>query len=263
MTEEGRLLELIGDVGGLLDLDEYRRGLMVALRRAVPSDWVSINEVGELPGEFWGVVEPDLPPGAPETFARYMHQNPLVAHMTSGPRPGAPVRFSDVTTTREFHALEIYTEFYAPLGIEYQIAFTLPQEPPRLLGVALSRRERDYTDAERELLGRARPFLIQSYRNALAFRSAHRGTGADMVRALRSTGLTRREAECLAQVARGSSSADTAQTIGIGVRTVDKHLQHAFAKLGAANRSQASARAWEIVEGARDREASAGAGAPG
>jgi DNA-binding CsgD family transcriptional regulator len=247
MTDDGRLLELIGDVGGLLELDEYRHGLIVALGRAVPSDWVSINEVGAQPGEFWGLVDPELPPETGETFGRLMHQNPLVAQMTSGPRPGAPLRFSDVATAAELHALEIYTELYGPLGIEHQIAFTLPQEPPRLLGVALSRRERDFTDAEKALLGRARPFLIQSYRNALAYERARRYDWAGMTAALRAAGLTEREAECLAQVGRGSSSADAAATIGVGVRTVDKHLQHAFAKLGVANRSQAAARAWELA----------------
>jgi DNA-binding CsgD family transcriptional regulator len=249
MSDDDRLLELIGDVVGLLDLGEYRRGLIPALRRAVPSDWVSINEVGALPGEFWGMVEPELPPEAVETFVRLMHQNPLVAHMTSGPRPGAPLRFSDVVTSTELHALEIYTEFYGPLGIEHQIAFTLPQEPPCLLGVALSRRDRDFTDAEKALLGRARPFLIQGYRNALAYEQVRRDGG--MTAALRDLGLTRRQAECLAQVARGSSSADAAKAMGVGVRTVDKHLQHAFAKLGVTKRSQAAARAWQVLEGPR------------
>ncbi|HVW45682.1 MAG TPA: helix-turn-helix transcriptional regulator [Solirubrobacterales bacterium] len=248
MTADERLLELIGDVGGMLDLDEYRRGLIVALRRAVPSDWVSINEVGPEPGDHWELVEPELPASAHELFGRLMHQNPLVAHMTAGPRPGAPVRFSDVTTTREFHALEIYTELYGPLGLEHQIAFTLPQEPPRLLGVALSRRDRDYSDDERRLLTRARPFLVQSYRAAVAHDRVRREGGrAAMIAALQAAGLTPREAECVAQVARGASSAATAETLGVGVRTVDKHLQHVFAKLGVENRSQAAALAWEIV----------------
>ena len=242
------LLELIGDVGGLLDLEEFRRALIVALRRAIPSDWVSINEVGPEPGDHWELVDPELPRSAHESFGRLMHQNPLVAHMTSGPRPGAPVRISDVTTADEFHALEIYTELYGPLGLEHQIAFTLPERPPRLLGVALSRRDRDFTDAERELLRRARPFLIQGYRNALGYREIRRGGRAGMVEALRAAGLTRREAECLAEVARGSSSADAARTMGVGARTVDKHLQHAFAKLGVETRSQAAARAWDLTE---------------
>jgi DNA-binding CsgD family transcriptional regulator len=242
------LLELIGDVQGLLDLDEFRLGLIGALRRAVPTDWASIHEVGPGPDDHRDLVVPEPPAWSYKVFARLSHQNPLVTHMTTGPRPGAPVRLSDVTSREEFEALEIYRELYGPLGLEHQIAFTLPQEPPLLLGVVLSRRDHDFTDAERELLGRARPFLIQGYRNALAFGHERRSAGGAMVAALREAGLTPREAETLAMVARGASSADAAARLGVGVRTADKHLQHAFAKLGVTDRSAAAARAWAVAE---------------
>ena len=65
------------------------------------------------------------------------------------------------------HATALHREFYGPIGLEHQIAFVLEQAPDRVLAVALSRRHRDFTDAERELLDRARPFLIQAYRNAI------------------------------------------------------------------------------------------------
>ncbi|MEA2471352.1 MAG: hypothetical protein QOE38_2351, partial [Thermoleophilaceae bacterium] len=35
------LLELVGEVVGLLDIHEFRSGLLDALRRAVPVDWIS------------------------------------------------------------------------------------------------------------------------------------------------------------------------------------------------------------------------------
>jgi DNA-binding CsgD family transcriptional regulator len=246
-TEDERLLDLIGEVHGLLGIEEFRRGLVVALKEAVPSDWVSINDVGPEPGQVWVLAEPELPAETYESFGRYMHQNPLVAHMTDARRRGAPVRLSDLTSQQEFHALEIYREVYRPIGLEYQIAFTLPREPPYLLGVALSRRRRDYTDGERDLLSRARPFLIQGYRNAVSFEAERGRGGAAMIEALRAAGLTGREAEATALVARGSSSADAAARLGVGVRTVDKHLQHAFAKLGVTTRSRAAAEAWRLA----------------
>ena len=55
-----------------------------------------------------------------------------------------------------------------PLGVEYQIAFVVDVSPPVYVGIALSRGGRDYTDAERLLLDRARPYLIQIYRAAIA-----------------------------------------------------------------------------------------------
>ena len=62
--------------------------------------------------------------------------------------------------------LALYQEFYRPLGVESQVAFTLPARPPLLLGLALSRGAEDYSDAELELLALARPHLIQAYRKA-------------------------------------------------------------------------------------------------
>jgi DNA-binding CsgD family transcriptional regulator len=243
-----RLLELIGDTHGLLDLEEFRLGLFEALRRAVRCDWVSINEIGPVPGDFWGMVEPQLPPEAAEIFARYMHQNPLVAYMMES-RRGSTRRLSEMISPEEFHQLDVYRYFYGPIGLEHQIAFTLPQNPPRLLGVALSRRAgEDFDDADRDLLNAARPYLIQSYRNAVAFQSLRATAGAEtLAAALRAAGLTPREAEVMGLLARGSSNGDLAVALGISGRTAEKHVQNAFVKLGAKSRSQAAARIWDLV----------------
>jgi DNA-binding CsgD family transcriptional regulator len=246
-TPDPRLLELIGDTHGLLDLEEFRLTLLDALHRAVRCDWVSINEVGPVPGDFWGMVEPQLPPESGEIFARYMHQNPLVAYMMET-RHGTARRLSEMITPAEFHRLDVYREFYGQIGVEHQIAFTLPQTPPRLLGIALSRRRGDFDDADRDLLNAARPYLIQSYRNAVAFQSVRATVGAEaLVAALRGAGLTPREAEVMGLLARGRSNADLAAALDISGRTAEKHVQNAFAKLGARTRSQAAARAWDLV----------------
>jgi hypothetical protein len=44
-------------------------------------------------------------------------------------------------------------------------------------------------------------------------------------------------------VAMGHSNEDTAATLGIGVRTVQKHLERCYRTLGVSSRSQASRRA--------------------
>jgi DNA-binding CsgD family transcriptional regulator len=257
---DARLLELIGDVCGLLDLEEFRHGLISALRRAIGCDWVSLNEIGPAPGDVRVLVEPEIPIDGVERFARYAHQNPLIAYSMDS-RRGSARRISDFLSPAEFHALDLYREFYGPIGLEHQIAFTLPQEPPRLLGVALSRRERDFSDAERDFIDRARPFLIQAYRNAIAFESADaaRADGPALAAALRGAGLTPRQAQVIALVAHGRSSADAAASLGISTRTVDKHLQSAFAALGVKTRSQAAGRAWSLLGGPTPTPAPPGA----
>jgi DNA-binding CsgD family transcriptional regulator len=246
---DSRLLELIGDTHGLLDLEEFRVGLLGALRRAVRCDWVSINEVGPEPGDFWGMVEPDLPEETKEIFAQYMHQNPLLTYMMES-RRGSARRLSEMISTEDFHRLDLYRLLYGRLGLEHQIAFTLPQDPPRMIGIAISRRgpSGDFDEADRDLLNSARPYLIQSYRSAVAFESLRSAVGAEaLTAALLAAGLTRREAEVIGLLARGSSNGDLAATLGISTRTAEKHVQNAFRKLGVTSRSQAAAKVWNLV----------------
>ena len=73
------------------------------------------------------------------------------------------------------------------------------------------------------------------------------GTGELSIAALGGFGLTARQAETLRYLALGHSPAQTASQMGIARRTVDKHLQHIYAKLGATTRSQAAATAWAAV----------------
>lgn len=50
--------------------------------------------------------------------------------------------------------------------------------------------------------------------------------------------LTRREAEIAGLAARGRTSADIAELLGISVRTVGNHLQRAYTKLGVRDRTE-------------------------
>lgn len=52
--------------------------------------------------------------------------------------------------------------------------------------------------------------------------------------------LTPRETEVLTWVAEGKTSAEIAKIIGVRPRTVDKHLEHIFSKLGVENRTAAA-----------------------
>jgi DNA-binding CsgD family transcriptional regulator len=64
---------------------------------------------------------------------------------------------------------------------------------------------------------------------------------------LESLGLSRREAEVLAWVAEGKTNAEIATSLAASVRTVDKHLEHVFRKLGVETRTAAAARALSVL----------------
>jgi DNA-binding CsgD family transcriptional regulator len=229
---------------GLLDLEELCVGLLRTLREVIPAEWCALNELpAELPHTV-SITEPPAPPEMHAAFARYGPENPLVQNYMQT-HDGRAMRFSDLLTRRELHRLDLYREVYRPLGVEYQIAFTLPSAAQRVLGIALSRAERDFTASERDLLNIARPYLIQAYRNALAYTELAQGAGRQIVVGdLRALGLTKRQSEVLRLVAMGHSDQDAASTLGMSVRTAQKHLEYCFRTLEVGDRSQAAKLAW-------------------
>ncbi len=165
------------------------------------------------------------------------------------------MRFSDVTTMERLHELEIYAEVYQKVGIEHQIAFTLPSAPDRILGVVLCREKLDFSDTERDLLNAARPFLIQAYRSALRYRallvakpSFHRREPAPEVGALLGLGLTMRQATVLQLLSIGTADRDIATHLQISLRTVHKHVENCYRLLGVNSRAEAAAVAWAAAQ---------------
>src|SRR3954468_5949528 len=63
-------------------------------------------------------------------------------------------------------------------------------------------------------------------------------------------GLTMREGEVLSWLSKGKTNRDIAQILGLSPRTVDKHLEQVYAKLGVENRTAAAA----IATGVTRRE---------
>jgi DNA-binding CsgD family transcriptional regulator len=255
LTASDKVLDMIGEVQGMLELDELIDGLLAAIQRNVPSDFVSLNDIGPDTDRVIAVVMPQPPEHLYRLFGEFAFQNPLMLRYMQT-LDGRPYRFSDVTTPEALHELDLYQQVYAPMEVEHQMAFTLPATPGRVIAIALSRSDPDYTDDEREVIERARPYLIQAWRNAIEH-SALRDelatrpldpTGGDgtVVEALRARGLTARQAQVLALIARGRSNRDAGAILGISDRTVQKHLEHCYRVLDLQGRSAAAEFVWGL-----------------
>ncbi len=240
------LLDLVGEAYSALDLESFAPRVLDAARTAVPADWASLNALGPAEDAV-SVAVPPVPLHLYDLYAKHAHEHPLVEHMHDT-GDGGPRRISDVADRRTFHATSLYKHVYAELGVEHQVAFTLPAPAGHLLAIVLSRRgDNDFTDEEVELLRRARPHLIQAYRNALEHTALLRKLGlapAMPPADLPAYGLTDREAEVIRRVASGRSNRDIAEELGLSARTVQKHLERAYRKLGVSSRSEASRIAW-------------------
>jgi DNA-binding CsgD family transcriptional regulator len=67
------------------------------------------------------------------------------------------------------------------------------------------------------------------------------------VKTLSPLGLTARETEVLLWVARGKSNPEIGIILDAAPRTIQKHLEHIFFKLGVESRTAAARRAWEVL----------------
>jgi DNA-binding NarL/FixJ family response regulator len=77
--------------------------------------------------------------------------------------------------------------------------------------------------------------------NEFLLRLAKEATGTLPVQFSSEFGLTTREGEVLSWLSKGKTNRDIAQILGLSPRTVDKHLEQIYAKLGVENRTAAAA----------------------
>jgi DNA-binding NarL/FixJ family response regulator len=77
----------------------------------------------------------------------------------------------------------------------------------------------------------------------LLFRLTELGTTADEQQLAHTLALTARESEVLLWISRGKANREIGEILAISPRTVNKHLEQIFVKLGVENRASAAARA--------------------
>ena len=91
--------------------------------------------------------------------------------------------------------------------------------------------------------------VIARYReNEVLIRLNELNPGRDVDRLQASLNLTHREAEVLLWVSYGKGSNDISEVLGISPRTVQKHLERVFEKLGVEKRSAAAALAIQVIK---------------
>jgi DNA-binding CsgD family transcriptional regulator len=162
------VLSVVRTVSAARDPDEFSRRVIVAVAGLIPSDVVTINEVDPEAGRTVYMAEPEsfpVRPASDEILAALADQHPLISHyMATG--DGSAHRITDFCTQDEFHASALYQRLYRPMGIEYQMAVSLPAPRPIVVGIAVNRSDTDFSERERALLNVLRPHLVQAWYNA-------------------------------------------------------------------------------------------------
>jgi DNA-binding CsgD family transcriptional regulator len=233
-----RAAQLLDSLEDLDQPSEAPELIISGVAGMVGCDVVTYNEIGR-PDQLSYYA--DYPPGALdgasiEAFELYLHEHPLLLHFRSTGSP-EPVKISDVLSRARFHRLGIYSEFYRHVSVEDQLAFNLPATGDgQLIAIALNRGQEDFTDADRDVLAAIAGPLHNAVRRGRRRYRAQTAIAAD------SDGLgelTERELQVLELAARGRTNRAIASTVGVSPRTVAKHLEHIYRKLGVTSRAAA------------------------
>jgi DNA-binding CsgD family transcriptional regulator len=130
-------------------------------------------------------------------------------------------------------------------GVQHQVAMPLPPTRRGQRAFVVGRAD-PFTSAEMHLAGQLRRLLAGLDRHHGAFSRWSHAAGLEGWMAADDVGLTPRELGVLALLAEGLTAASIGRRLMITERTVHKHLQHSYTKLGVTDRLGAVLRAQRI-----------------
>src|SRR5437870_8796234 len=149
-SEVRALLAFVRRIYAATDLDAFRTHLVSALPQVIRSEITTFNEINPRTRRDDRVMRPTIAeidtvrPGSEESWRRHMLEHPLLVRYLRT-RDGSAHKISDAATKHEFHRLGLYSEFFRWVGIEHQLAISLPSSPDLMIGVALHRDRLDYS----------------------------------------------------------------------------------------------------------------------
>jgi DNA-binding CsgD family transcriptional regulator len=180
-----------------------------------------------------------LSPRHLEIFDRYFHEHPLVRH--HGRNPHARTRqVADLLPRAEFRESALFNDYYRPIRIDEVVAVPVHVDERLLVSFVMQRQGRPFDARELARLEVARPMLASLFRMARALDAAREA--AERPPCCAGTPLTPREREVLRWVAAGKTNRDVADILGASPRTVAKHLERVYVKLGVESRTAAAMR---------------------
>lgn len=171
-----------------------------------------------------------------EVFDRYFYDHPLVRE--HGRNPTAVTRrIEDLLPASAFQRTPLFNDYYCAIRIDHVMAVPIHVDRHILVSFVLNRSKRGFSDRDREQIEVIRPHLGHLYR--LSARTARNDDALAEIE----TPLTVRERDVLDWLGAGKTDKDIAAILTISPRTVQKHLQRIYEKMGVETRTAAVMRA--------------------
>jgi DNA-binding CsgD family transcriptional regulator len=240
------------DLEGITARSEFLRAAAESVDILLPSDYLGWTAVDVQAGEA-EIYDTDnaTQPEIVSALARLADLHPMWTSYRDHANDLAPRRMSDLIARRAWRSHPVYSEIFRPLDVIHQVTVTVaPLLGGSWAGWGFGRSGRDFTDDEMVTATQLQPVLmVLNQMSVRAFRAGGSGAAdaaAGRTEAMDRFGLTPREVHILELLATGL----TAQAIGhacrISPRTVRKHLENIYAKLGCHDRLMAARRAADL-----------------
>ncbi len=151
-------------------VDDFPDVACAVVRSLIPCDVITFNQVFVAHGRTEFIVQPD--DWAERfrthraTMERLAHQHPLVQHyLTTGGH--LPMRTGDLDE-EAWTGTDLYREYFAVLGLRWQMVLAIPSPDDMMNVLALSRTDPDFSDRDVAVLRALRPHLTLGCRTSEA-----------------------------------------------------------------------------------------------
>jgi DNA-binding CsgD family transcriptional regulator len=234
-----RLLRFVADAQEIRGDGPFTPELLEELGKLVAADSIAYCEQDRVRRLIRMIVDrPGDPDESPEvSYWEIAHEHPVCRVHNRG-EFGA-LKLSDFVSVGRLRRSRVYALWFRPQGIQHELNVAIPSPPWHTKTFLFDRApgSPDFTERDRLVLDLLQPHLARLWRRALPGSVSHTGLG-----------LTSRELQVLAWVARGKTNREIAETLWITPATVRKHLENIYAKLGVRTRTAAATRLLATID---------------
>jgi DNA-binding CsgD family transcriptional regulator len=168
----------------------------------------------------------------------------FTAHRAGRLTPGRAVALTDLADRATLRALPLYTDFYRPEGTADQLLTVIGLSGRHGSVLVFNRSRAGFSRRDREVVDLVAPHVSlaaerRERTSALLAATRHAARQGERAAefAARWPTLTDRERQVVAQAADGSTTREVARRLCVSPRTVHKHLEQIYRKLGTTNRA--------------------------
>jgi DNA-binding CsgD family transcriptional regulator len=233
-----RAAQFVDSLSDLSEPDTAAEFLLPGLTKLIGCDIATYQKMNPEPdvlGEYTEYPSGSLDPAAVEVFKSHLAEHPLVLHRQAGGR--GPAKISDMVSRQGFRRLGIYAEYFRYVPTDDQLAFSVPgPRDGEMIGIALSRSGREFGQEDNAVLRAVTTPVSNALRRSA---TRHRARSAVAAPPGGLTDLTGREMQVLELAAAGRTNVAIARAIAVSPRTIAKHLEHIYRKLGVTSRAAA------------------------